>query len=153
MVQQNLPVRLSRSQLRLSRSQLLTLLICAVYLALLAGGLFAAEGRLSGWNPNASVGVFGASFGLNFLYMGVVAFGLVAMMRPYAAQFFGWIVMLVFVGLTAYGAAALIARTDGDLLNMTWANVVLYALTVVLGMTLGLGGPQRSRPMRAVYNP
>ncbi|MDV6014663.1 DUF4383 domain-containing protein [Haloechinothrix sp. LS1_15] len=134
--------------------QLALWLICLVYLALLLAGLFAADGTLGGWNPDATVGVFTASAGLNFLYGGVVAFGIAAAVAPPVdAQFYGWVLFIIFTGLTAYGAASVITQNEGDILNIGWANVVLYALTALAGFLLGAGGLRGLRKIRASYSP
>ncbi|SNR83454.1 protein of unknown function [Haloechinothrix alba] len=142
----------SRHQWHTGR-QIVMACMCLVYLALLIGGLFASDGRLGGWNPDASFWIFTASAGLNFLYVGVIVFGVASLVRPVGAQLFGWVLFILFTGLTAYGAASVITGNEGDMLNIGTANVVVYALTAVFGFLEGVGGRRGLRRVRASYTP
>jgi hypothetical protein len=102
-----------------------------VYLVLAVGG-FVRVG-LDGFGyeePVRLFGIFGVSTLLSFVHtlLGVVA--LVAAWR-------GWTVAIAPVGIvwfTAMSAFGIVARSfggDGDPLNLSWANVVLYLLSAV----------------------
>jgi hypothetical protein len=115
------------------------LVLGLVYLVLAVGGVVAVGWGEFGWeDPVRLFGNFGISTLTNILhgFVGIVA--LVAALRG-GAYAFAPVAGIAFMAMSAFGIAAQVFRDEGDPLNLTWWNVVLYlcglvACVLVYGM-------------------
>jgi hypothetical protein len=118
------------SRTRVAPARVVLLLLGVVYLVLATGGMFVTGWGEFGWeDPVRLFGVLGTSTLLNIVH-GFV--GLVALLAAVfgGADAFAPVLGIAFTAMAAFGIVARVAPGDGDPLNLTWGNVVLYLLSV-----------------------
>lgn len=124
-------------------------MVGAVYLVAGISAMAFAPAPLADAHPGNVFLGFGADWLLTIVHT-VVGLGgmLVAIAAPQVVQrVYGGALVIVFVGLVAFGIPVAANQGPDALFNVRWGNVVIYALTIVAGLYLAFGGPVRRRPI------
>lgn len=129
----------------MTKGRTLALVIGLVYTALAVAGLIAVQTAPSGRSPSDMFAGFGVSPLLTIFHAAAGLAGLLAVIvgRPVVVRIYGVALAVGFIGLTAYALPAAIAGDPGDVLNIGWFNVGLYAVTTLVGLFLAYGKPIR----------
>jgi hypothetical protein len=119
-------VTLSRAARRARR---IVLGLGAVYLVLGLAGFARAGWTEFGYEePVRLVGVFGLSTLLNIVHVFVGVLAILAALGR-APSTFAVVALVAFTAMAVFGATAHVFGGAGDPLNLTWWNVVLFALS------------------------
>ncbi|HEX2132512.1 MAG TPA: DUF4383 domain-containing protein [Actinophytocola sp.] len=121
----------ARSRAREAPARTVVLVLGLLYLVLAVGGVVAAGWGEFGWeDPVRLFGIFGVSTLANVLhgFVGIVA--LVAALRG-GAFAFAPVAGVAFLVMSVFGIVSEVFGGEGDPLNLTWWNVVLYLCSLV----------------------
>lgn len=120
----------TRARTHASPARVIVLLLGLLYLVLAVAGMFTVGWDEFGWeDPVRMFGVLGVSTLLNIVhgFIGIVA--IVAALRG-GATAFAPVAGIAFTAMSAFGIVSQVFSDEGDPLNLTWGNVVLYLLSL-----------------------
>jgi hypothetical protein len=136
---------------RRSRSQgdVVMLVLGVCYLALSVIGFVTVGWQQFGYEePVRMLGVLGVSTLLNIVHALVGAVLTLAGLRRSAAAI-APVLVVAFTAAVAFGVVARLFGGNGDPLNLTWWNVVLYALSALIGVYVYATALKRRAAARA----
>lgn len=139
----------------MSTGRWLTLLIGLGYSAIAAAAVFAAPAPLADASPSNVFAGFGVDWLLTTVHAALGLGGLAAAAARSEAvrRVYGLALTAVGIGLVAFGVPAAANQGPDALFNLRWGNVVVYALTVALGLLIAFGVSRKRRSRRAEYLP
>lgn len=117
--------------------RVVVLILGVCYLTLAIIGFVKYAGQM-GADPNRAIGGFGFSGFLNIAHVPAGVLGLLATYQERTARVYGWLTFFAASGLTAYGIVANVTSDLGNVANVRIGNIVLYAITAIIGVTISL---------------
>jgi hypothetical protein len=125
--------------------QTLALLIGVGYLALAVVGFMETGTNDFTRNPENVVLGFGVSTLHNVVHAAAGLLAVVLGRTASGARAFGWLALIGFTALSAYGIPAAIGEGPGEPLNVNWADNVLHLGTALVALVIVLIGERADR--------